>query len=238
MNIIIRNIAIDYSNLLSTENGFVNNAKVSVIRCLEDCNEVDDINDKLVETVHAVGAKFCKTRRRRTQKLSDHTLNLMAVRREMKLHSSTDLTAYRHLNRQISKCMRRDLHDLVITEEDPLILESMIQALIDRSREVGIEINICKTKMMTNSIPIDITINGQKLEYVEEYVKKEKWSKQVTVWYPRNSTRSQGRKSRRWEDDLKLTLEPLWIRVAADTRQRKDLEEAFVERHTEIRDIL
>ncbi|CAK1590319.1 unnamed protein product [Parnassius mnemosyne] len=29
----------------------------------------------------------------------------------MKLHSSTDLTAYRHLNRQISKCMRRDLRN-------------------------------------------------------------------------------------------------------------------------------
>ncbi|CAK1584434.1 unnamed protein product [Parnassius mnemosyne] len=80
-------------------------------QCLEDCNEVDDLNDKLVETVHSVGAKFCKTRRRRTQKLSDHTLNLMAVRREMKLHSSTDLTAYRQLNRQISKCMRRDLRN-------------------------------------------------------------------------------------------------------------------------------
>ncbi|CAK1594488.1 unnamed protein product [Parnassius mnemosyne] len=80
-------------------------------QCLEDCNEVDDMNDKLVKTVHAVGAKFCKTRRRRTQKLSDHTLNLMAVRREMKLNSSTDLTAYRQLNRQISKCMRRDLRN-------------------------------------------------------------------------------------------------------------------------------
>ncbi|CAG4984479.1 unnamed protein product [Parnassius apollo] len=78
-------------------------------QCLEDCNAVDDVNDKLVETVHAVEAKFSKTRRRRTQKLSDHTLNLMAVRREMRLQSSTDLTAYRQLNRPISKCMRRDL---------------------------------------------------------------------------------------------------------------------------------
>ncbi|CAK1595096.1 unnamed protein product [Parnassius mnemosyne] len=42
-------------------------------KCLEDCNAVDDMNGKRVETVHAVGAKFCKTRRRRTQKLSDHT---------------------------------------------------------------------------------------------------------------------------------------------------------------------
>ncbi|CAG5018038.1 unnamed protein product [Parnassius apollo] len=69
------------------------------------------MNDKLVETVHAVGAMFCKTHRRRTQKLSDHTLNLMAVRREMRLQSSTDLTAYRQLNRQIFKCMRQDLRN-------------------------------------------------------------------------------------------------------------------------------
>ncbi|GBP38448.1 Retrovirus-related Pol polyprotein from type-2 retrotransposable element R2DM; Endonuclease [Eumeta japonica] len=60
--------------------------------------------------------------------------------------------------------------DLVIMEEDPLLLEFMTQSLVERSREVGLEINISKTKMMTNSVPVDITINGQKLEYVEEYV--------------------------------------------------------------------
>ncbi|CAG5028135.1 unnamed protein product [Parnassius apollo] len=76
-------------------------------QCLEDCNKVDDMNNKLVETVHAVGAKFCKTRRRRKQKLSDHTLNLMDVRREMKLQSSADLTAYKQLNIQISNVCGR-----------------------------------------------------------------------------------------------------------------------------------
>ncbi|CAG5023334.1 unnamed protein product [Parnassius apollo] len=35
----------------------------------------------------------------------------MAVRRKMRLQSSTDLTAYRQLNRQISKCMRQDLRN-------------------------------------------------------------------------------------------------------------------------------
>ncbi|CAB3252101.1 unnamed protein product [Arctia plantaginis] len=253
--------------------------------------------------------------------------------------------------------------DLFILEEDPLTLQSMIQTLVDRSREVGLETNTSKTKMMTNSIPIDITINGQKLEYVEEYVylgqiisitdqmskeidkriatgwkkywalkeimkskelgmkikkktfdtcilpcitygcetwaltkrhrdklarcqrsmersmlglklidkvtskdirrqtkltdilsridqlkwrwtghmlrcKKEKWSKQVTVWYPRDGTRSRGRKAIRWEDDLKMTLGPLWMRVAADRMQWRDLEEAFAVRQTEPRDIL
>lgn len=253
--------------------------------------------------------------------------------------------------------------DLVIMEEDPLLLEFMTQSLVERSREVGLEINISKTKMMTNSVPVDITINGQKLEYVEEYVylgqiispndqtskeinkriatgwnkywalkeimkskklsmkikkktfdtcilpcitygcetwaltkqhrdklarcqrgmersmlglklldkersidirkktkvtdilsridqlkwrwaghmlrcKREKWSKQVTVWYPRDGFRSRGRKAKRWEDDLIMTLGPLWTRVAADRQQWKELEEAFAVRHTEIRDIL
>ncbi|OWR47919.1 endonuclease-reverse transcriptase [Danaus plexippus plexippus] len=60
-------------------------------------------------------------------------------------------------------------NDLVILEEDPLKLESMIQTLVDRSREVDLEINTSKTKVMTNSTPTDITISRQKLEYVEKY---------------------------------------------------------------------
>lgn len=253
--------------------------------------------------------------------------------------------------------------DLVLLEEDPKLLESMIQTLADKSREVGLEINSSKTKMMTNSFPRDITVNGQKLEYVEEYVylgqiispndqmskeiekriatgwktywalkeitkskeisikikkktfdtcilpaitygcetwaltklhreklarcqrsmersmlglklkdkvrnadirhktkltdilvridqlkwrwtghmlrcKKEKWSKQVTIWYPRDGSRGRGRKKRRWEDDLKITLGPLWTRVATDRKQWKELEEAFAIRHTELRDFL
>ncbi|CAH2097703.1 unnamed protein product [Euphydryas editha] len=253
--------------------------------------------------------------------------------------------------------------DIILLEEDPSLLEFMIQTLADRSREVGLELNSSKTKLLTNSIPVNIIINGQKLEYVKEYVylgqiisfndqmskeldkriatgwKKywtmkeimkskelgirikqktfdtcilpcitygcetwaltqshrdkltrcqramersmlglklkdkvrstdirrktkltdilsridqlkwrwtghmlrctmDKWSKQVTVWYPRDGNRSRGRKVRRWEDELKMTLGPLWMRVARDREQWKELEEAFAVRHTEIRDIL
>ncbi|CAK1588643.1 unnamed protein product [Parnassius mnemosyne] len=45
------------------------------------------------------------------RKTSPITLNLMAIRREMKLQSSTDFIAYRQLNRQINKCKRRDLRN-------------------------------------------------------------------------------------------------------------------------------
>ncbi|GBP75550.1 hypothetical protein EVAR_53591_1 [Eumeta japonica] len=62
--------------------------------------------------------------------------------------------------------------------------------------------------------------------------KREKWSKQVTVWYPRDGFRSRGRKAKRWEDDLIMTLGPLWTRVAADRQQWKELEEAFANKIT------
>lgn len=253
--------------------------------------------------------------------------------------------------------------DLVLLEEDPKKLEYMIQTLADRSKELGLEMNSGKTKLMTNSKPVDIIVNKQKLEYAEEYVylgqiispknqmskeidkriatgwktywalkeimkskelgigikkktfdtcilpcitygcetwaltkrhrqklarcqrsmersmlgfklkdkvrsidirhktklsdiltridhlkwrwtghmlrcKKEKWSKQVTIWYPRDGTRSRGRKRKRWEDELKMTVGPLWMRVAADRKQWKELEEAYAIRHTELRDFL
>lgn len=67
---------------------------------------------------------------------------------------------------------------------------------------------------------------------------QEKWSKTVTDWYPRDGKRKRGRQRKRWEDELKLTAGPNWRRVARDRRQWKMLEEAFAQRHTELRDIL
>uniref|UniRef100_A0A2H1WCW2 SFRICE_022111 n=1 Tax=Spodoptera frugiperda TaxID=7108 RepID=A0A2H1WCW2_SPOFR len=50
--------------------------------------------------------------------------------------------------------------------------------------------------------------------------------------------RSRGRQVRRWEDDLKQTAGPFWLRVARDRIHWKELEEAYVKRHTELRDLL
>lgn len=38
----------------------------------------------------------------------------------------------------------------------------------------------------------------------------EKWSKRATVWYPRDGKRKRGRQIKRWEDEFRLILEPLW----------------------------
>ncbi|CAH2103651.1 unnamed protein product [Euphydryas editha] len=239
----------------------------------------------------------------------------------------------------------------------------MIQALANKSKEIGLEVNIEKTKVMTNTVEVDINLQGNTLEYVSEYVylgqiispkdlmskevsrritngwKKywalkeimkskvlnthiktktfntcilpcltygaetwsltsnhreqlvrcqramersmlgfklkdkirnsairsrskvvdilkridhlkwgwtghmlrspiEKWSKRITLWYPRDCARKQGRPIRRWEDEFRQTLGPYWMRVAADRGYWKQLEEAYARRHIETRDII
>ncbi|KAL0883425.1 hypothetical protein ABMA27_016807 [Loxostege sticticalis] len=80
--------------------------------CLQSCQSVDEINNRLVETVQAVGSKFFRPRRRdRPQKLSDHTLNLMAKRRSTVLQTSDDAESFRRLKRQISRSLRRDIRN-------------------------------------------------------------------------------------------------------------------------------
>lgn len=68
--------------------------------------------------------------------------------------------------------------------------------------------------------------------------RQEKWSQIITQWYPRDGKRRRGRQQMRWEDELKLTAGSKWRRVAQDRKQWKLLEEAFANRHTELRDIL
>lgn len=59
--------------------------------------------------------------------------------------------------------------DIVLLEENPKALEKMIQALNTESSKVGLKMNITKTKLMTNSEIRPIEIDGQKVEYVDEY---------------------------------------------------------------------
>lgn len=68
--------------------------------------------------------------------------------------------------------------------------------------------------------------------------KLNKWSKQVTLWYPRSNARQRGRPRVRWRDDIRLTLGPYWTRVADDRAHWRELEEAYAKRHTELLDIL
>lgn len=253
--------------------------------------------------------------------------------------------------------------DLILLDEHPKNLESMINSLNEESIKVGLKMNTSKTKVMTNTAKVTITVNNSALEYVEDYIylgqvistkdqmtkeinlriasgwkkywalkeimkskelgismkrktfnscilpcltygcetwtltkalreklavaqramersltgykrqdkirnndlrsitkltdvltrvdqqkwrwtghmmrdKLGKWSRKVTEWYPRDGKRNRGRQNSRWEDELKRTAGPYWRRVTQDRQQWKLLEEAFANRHAEVRDIL
>lgn len=66
---------------------------------------------------------------------------------------------------------------------------------------------------------------------------QEKQNQITTNWYPRDSNRYRAQQQRRWANELKLTMLPKWRRIE-NRKQWKLLEQAFVKRHTELRDIL
>ena len=52
---------------------------------------------------------------------------------------------------------------------------------------------------------------------------KDKWTKTVTEWYPRNGKRQKGRQIKRWEDDLPKR----WKRLTWNQRTVEDNGEAY-----------
>ncbi|GBP10251.1 hypothetical protein EVAR_77640_1 [Eumeta japonica] len=101
----------------------------------------------------------------------------------------------------------------------------------DKVRNVDIRTRTKVTDILTR-------IDVQKWRWTGRMLRQpnNKRSKQVTLWQPRVGKRSRGYQVRRWEDDLKQTAGPLWLRV--ERTHWKELEEAYAKRHTELRDFL
>ena len=60
--------------------------------------------------------------------------------------------------------------DLVLLSEDPNELQYMLETLNEASKQVGLEVNQSKTKVMTNSTEKTITLNSTPLEWVKKYI--------------------------------------------------------------------
>lgn len=58
-------------------------------------------------------------------------------------------------------------------------------------------------------------------------INKEKWSKDITEWCPRQYKRKKGRQRRRWEDDIKKIAGHTWKRQAQNRIQWRTLGEAY-----------
>lgn len=60
--------------------------------------------------------------------------------------------------------------DIVLLTEKPEELQEMICSLDQESHKIGLEMNINKTRIMTNSYEKPIKLNGKPLEYVQKYI--------------------------------------------------------------------
>lgn len=60
--------------------------------------------------------------------------------------------------------------DIILFSESISQLENMIQHLQSESASVGLEMNLQKTKLMTNSLKSPIKIRNENLEYVDTYI--------------------------------------------------------------------
>ncbi|GBP53548.1 Retrovirus-related Pol polyprotein from type-1 retrotransposable element R2 [Eumeta japonica] len=60
--------------------------------------------------------------------------------------------------------------DLVLLSETVNEMQSMIESLQKASTKVGLEVNLMKTKIITNSRIRPITISGNPIEYMENYI--------------------------------------------------------------------
>lgn len=125
-----------------------------------------------------------------------------------------------------------------LREKLAICQRAMERSMIGIRRKDRVRSSVLRSK--TKLTDILKQIDQQKWRWAGHMVRdaKEKWSKKISEWYPRDGKRKRGRPTMKWEDDLKLTVGATWRRVANDRSQWKSLEEAYAKRHTEIRDIL
>lgn len=78
------------------------------------------------------------------------------------------------------------------------------------------------------------TIRNLKWKWTGHIIRgKNKWSKTITHWYPRDKTRKRGRPPKRWIDEIRTLAGSLWTRTARDRTIWRGLGEAFAKGHTD-----
>lgn len=101
----------------------------------------------------------------------------------------------------------------------------------DRMRNINIR---KKTKVQD----VTLKIKRLKWKWVGHMIRgKDKWSKMVTQWYPREGKRKRGRQQKRWDDDIRQVAGITWSRVARERREWRRLEEAFAKWQTDLQKI-
>lgn len=88
-----------------------------------------------------------------------------------------------------------------------------------------------KTKVMD----VTYTVKKLKWNWAGHMIRnnRDKWTKDVTEWYPRDGKRKKGRQKTRWEDDIRKVAGTTWLREATNRDRWKSLGEAYAKWQTD-----
>ncbi|GBP62269.1 Putative uncharacterized transposon-derived protein F52C9.6 [Eumeta japonica] len=91
------------------------------------------------------------------------------------------------------------------------------------------KIKLTNTRSKTKVENVTYTVKKLKWNWVGHMIrsKKKKWTKEVTVWRPRDGKRREGRPKIRWEDDTKKVAGMTWQRNAENKKTWRTLGEAY-----------
>lgn len=91
------------------------------------------------------------------------------------------------------------------------------------------KIKLTNIRNKTKVTDVTYTVRKLKWKWAGHMIRnrKEKWTKDVTVWYPRDGKRRKGRQKIRWEDDIKQIATTTWQRKAASREIWETLGEAY-----------
>jgi hypothetical protein len=125
-------------------------------------------------------------------------------------------------NTCILPCMTYGCQTWSLTKKDTKDLETC-QHNMERSilniKKLD-KIRLKEIRRRTNINDITIKIKRLKWRWAGHIFrdKKDKWTKQISEWYPREGKRKRGRQVRRWEDDLGIVGGSIWRRKATDRK--------------------
>lgn len=137
----------------------------------------------------------------------------------------------------ILPCMTYGAQTWALTEKHSGALK-VCQTKMERSiLNIKLRDKVKLTNIRTKTKISDVTYTVKKLKWkwVGHMIrnKRNKWSKDVTMWYPRDGKRRKGRQRKRWEDDIKKMAGTTWRRKATNRKLWQSLGEAYAKGQTD-----
>jgi hypothetical protein len=145
---------IDVQRLYAQNEEFATKMTAELDDVRNQCETLDELNNKIVETIMSFMGSKCKSVQTKESKLSRETLDLIARRVELIKDGKRDSVEYRNLTKSINKAMRSDLRKYNVQLAQNII-EANCNMKVLRSKLTNAKKEIFKLRDKTGTIQTD-----------------------------------------------------------------------------------